>query len=272
MLSRTGWSRARRKRTALPSSSTAVLEQQVAYYRCLPAAEQAEVRGMLQVLLGELSFEAGAGLDEVDPGMRVMIAAQACVLLLHRPLSELPKLHTAIVYPGVYRARERMHTAEGVEVDSIEARHGEAWSHGVLLLSWEDVAYDSDHVDDGQNVVFHEVAHALDDQTGEADGMPLLPDGETVNAWAEAFGAAFDSLVRDTRRRRKTVLDPYAAEDPSEFFAVATETFLESPLAFQAAHPDLYRLLREFYQLDPVAWAHFLAAPPPASEGKGNEK
>src|SRR3990172_11542878 len=163
ILSRTGWARARRQRAPLPSSWLAVLEERVAYYGVLPPAEQDELRGMLQVLLGELSFEAGAGLDTVDEAMRVMIAAQACVLLLHRPLSDLPNLRTAIVYPGVYRAREKMSTDDGVVVESTEARHGESWSHGVLLFSWDDVAYDAVHIGDGENIVFHEVAHALDE-------------------------------------------------------------------------------------------------------------
>jgi Mlc titration factor MtfA (ptsG expression regulator) len=255
LLSRTRWSRARRKRSPLPGSWLSVLEDRVAYYRVLPPAEQQELHGMLQVLLGELSFEAGAGLERVDEVMRVMIAAQAAVLLLHRPLDELPKLHTAIVYPGLYRARERLHTSEGVEVEEDEARHGEAWSYGVLLLSWEDVEYDSAHIDDGENVVFHEVAHALDEQTGEGDGTPLFADQATVEAWMKARDSAFESLVRDLQRRRKTLLDPYAAEDPAEFFAVATEAFLETPMAFRAAYPELYNLLRDFFRLDPVAWA-----------------
>ena len=237
-----------------------MLERQVAYYRCLPDAEQAELRGMLQVLLGEMAFEAGAELDGVDLTMRVVIAAQASVLLLHRPLSDLPQLRTVIVYPGVYRARERMRTPEGIEVESSEARHGESWSHGVLLFSWDDVAYDSAHIDDGENIVFHEVAHALDEQTGESDGVPPLPDGETARAWVKDLGAAYDSLVRDLRRRQTTVLDPYAAEDPAEFFAVATEVFFEAPLALRSAYPDLYQQLRDFYHLDPGTWAACLAA------------
>ena len=242
-----------------------MLEQQVPYYHCLPEAEQAELRGMLQVMLGEMNFEAGAGLDGVDPAMRVVIAAQACVLLLHRPLSDLPQLRTVIVYPGVYRARERRRTPEGIEVESSEARHGESWSHGVLLLSWEDVAYDAAHIDDGENVVFHEVAHALDEQTGDSDGMPLLADEEAVDAWRRAFGNAFEQLERDVRRRRKTLLDPYAAEEPAEFFAVATENFLEAPLAFRSAYPILYQHLSDFYHLDPATWASSLSAASPES-------
>jgi Mlc titration factor MtfA (ptsG expression regulator) len=51
-----------------------------------------------------------------------------------------------------------------------------------------------------------------------------------------------------------TFLDPYAAEDEAEFFAVATEDFFERPAELLAAHPRLYGLLREFYGLDPAAW------------------
>src|SRR3989304_4311253 len=255
ILSRTGWARARRQRAPIPPSWLGILGERVAAEGAVPPAEQDELRGMLQVLLGELSFEAGAGLDAVDEAMRVMIAAQACVLLLHRPLADMPRLRTAIVYPGVYRAGERLHTAEGVEVEESEARHGEAWAHGVLLLSWEDVVYDSAHIDDGQNVVFPEGAHALGGRAGAAGGPPLPADREAVEAWSRASGAALADLERDVRRRRKTLLDPYAAEDPAEFFAVATETFLEAPLAFQAVYPELYRLLRDFYRLDPAGWA-----------------
>jgi Mlc titration factor MtfA (ptsG expression regulator) len=56
------------------------------------------------------------------------------------------------------------------------------------------------------------------------------------------------------------LLDPYAAEDPSEFFAVASETFLEAPLDFRSAYPQLYEHLRRFYHLDPVTWAACLEA------------
>jgi Mlc titration factor MtfA (ptsG expression regulator) len=259
MLSRTGWARSRRRRKPLPASSLAILEEQFAYYHCLPSAEQAALRGMLQVLLGELTFEPGAGLDEVGGSMRLLIAAQAAVLLLHRPLADLPDVRTVIVYPGVYQAHERTHTLEGVEVEEDEVREGEAWAHGAVLLSWEDVAYDAQHVDDGHNVVFHEVAHALDAQTGESDGVPLLPDREVVEAWRAAFGSAYEELTRGKSRRRG-LLDRYAAEDPAEFFAVATEAFLESPDEFRSAYPALYVLLRDFYGLDPATWAACLSA------------
>lgn len=255
MLKRSAWSRARRFRRPLPPAWQPILEQRVAYYRCLPEPAQAELRGLLHVLLGEVPFEPGGGLQAVEEEMRVIVAAQAAVLLLGRPLGELPDLRSVIVYPGAYRARERLHTDEGTLVESSEVRRGEAWAHGVLLLSWDDVAYDAAHVDDGENIVFHEMAHALDDLTGETDGVPPQPDAEHAAAWVAAFEPAYKALVRSARLRRETLLDPYAAEEPAEFFAVATETFLEMPLEFRAEYPELYRLLRAYFRLDPAAWA-----------------
>lgn len=255
MLSRAGWARSRRKRKPLSGSVRAVLEDRVAYYRILPPAEQEELRGMLQVLLGEISFEPGAGLERVEDEMRVLIAAQASILLLHRPLGDLPDLRTIIVYPGVYQARERLHTDEGIEFETDEERFGEAWAHGVLLFSWEEVAYDAEHIDDAQNIVFHEVAHALDEQNQAAEGIPLILDRALASRWASAFGDAFVRHQRAVRRRRRTRLDEYGAEDRSEFFAVATEAYLEDAVAFRSAYPDLYDLLRDFYNLDPAAFS-----------------
>ena len=44
------------------------------------------------------------------------------------------------------------------------------------------------------------------------------------------------------------------ASSPSEFFAVATETFFEKPVELKEQHPLLYEELRKFYQVDPSSW------------------
>lgn len=259
MFRRTSWQRARRKRRPLSPAWREILERRVAYYRCLPAREQAELIGLTQVLLGEVGFEAAAGLERVEAAMRVMIASQAALLLLHRPLAELPRLRTVIVYPGAYRARERVRTPEGVEVPIAEERHGEAWAHGMLLLSWDDVVHDSAHIDDGVNVVLHEMAHVLDAETGEVDGIPLLGDRETARRWARVMEGAYTNLTRAVRLRRGTVLGPYAAEDRGEFFAVVSEAFFEAPRDLRAEYPQVYALLKDYYHVDPLIWADCLS-------------
>ncbi len=254
MFRRASWQRARRMRRPLPPAWQEVLERRLSIYRRLPRAEQQALAGLTQVLMGEVGFEAGIGLDRVDMPMRLMIAGQIALGLLHRPLADLPRLRTIIVYPGAYRARGRRQTPEGVIVAVDEERQGEAWEHGVIVLSWDDVAYDAEHIDDGLNVVLHEVAHVLDAETGEMDGVPLLPSAEMARRWRRAVEDAHVNLERRIRLGRDSVLDAYALEDRGELFAVASEAFFEAPHQLQREVPGLWSVLREFYGVDPSAW------------------
>ncbi len=48
-------------------------------------------------------------------------------------------------------------------------------------------------------------------------------------------------------------IDPYASENPGEFFAVVSEAFFETPEWLEPAYPAVYAQLREFYRQDPLA-------------------
>ena len=53
---------------------------------------------------------------------------------------------------------------------------------------------------------------------------------------------------------RPGLIDPYAATNPAEFFAVVSELFFEQPTALAAYHPALYRVLSSYYRLNPLSW------------------
>jgi len=53
-------------------------------------------------------------------------------------------------------------------------------------------------------------------------------------------------------RLGRSILRPYAAEAPSEFFAVATEVFFERPEPMKRRHRELFDALQAFYQVNPV--------------------
>jgi Mlc titration factor MtfA (ptsG expression regulator) len=112
-----------------------------------------------------------------------------------------------------------------------------------VILSWEDVAAALDGAD--YNVVVHEFAHQLDYDAPGTVGAPALAD---YRDWAAAFSEAFEILRRDG----SPVIDPYGAEDPAEFFAVAVEAFIQCPDELAAAHPDLYRVLADYLAIDPA--------------------
>ena len=62
-----------------------------------------------------------------------------------------------------------------------------------------------------------------------------------------------ENLRRDLAQGLPTVLRPYAAQSPAEFFAVATETFFERPLLLRERHRALYDQLKAYYNQDPAA-------------------
>lgn len=251
-----GLKKRRRRRlleTPLPAAWLALLERRVPVYRRLPPDLRESLHGLLQVFLAEKRFEGCGGLDLTDD-VRLVIAAQACVLLLRREHDCYPLLHSILVYPAGFVTNEEMEEVEGiVGVDDGE-RTGESWGQGALVLSWQDIEEDLANPTDGWNVVFHEFAHQLGDETGGEQGVPVLRDPDAQARWAQVLEREYESLVRAFERGRRTFLDDYGADSPAEFFAVVTEHFFEEPARLKIRHPDLYEQFQAFYGLDPLAW------------------
>jgi Mlc titration factor MtfA (ptsG expression regulator) len=249
-----GWKERRRRQLRqrpFPAAWRSVLEDSVPLYRKLPPEDREELHGHIQVLLAEKHFEGTAGLDVTDR-MRLIVVAQAAILLLRRPVDYFPKLVSVLLYPGEYSVQEEVEADDGLIEEVHEARAGESWQTGTLILSWEDV--ERDLVSDLQNVVLHEFAHQLDAESGETNGAPILADRDLRRRWAGAMSEAFERLTEAVERNEETLLDPYGAEDPAEFFAVATEAFFLVPDQLEEEEPHLYAVLRDSFRQDPVRW------------------
>jgi Mlc titration factor MtfA (ptsG expression regulator) len=229
------------------------LAREVPLYRRLPIGDRPALHGLMQIFLDEKRFEGCGGLELTEP-VKMVIAAQACVLLLHRETDVYPQLYSILVYPRAYMAPRVEQHDEWVVSEGEEELLGESWEEGSLVLSWEDIRHDAAHPQDGYNVVLHEFAHQLDDESGVSDGTPVLPTGAMYAEWAAVFGRDYEDLRRDLSRQRATLLDEYAAESPAEFFAVATEIFFMLPRDMAELQPELYDLLRRYYAQDPATW------------------
>jgi MtfA peptidase len=267
-----GWLRDRRREQLrsepLPPEWMEILRHNVPYYACLPGEQRTELEGLIQVFLAEKTFEGAGGLEITDE-IRVTIAAQACILMLGREPRFYPGLDAIIVYPHAYVSNMPRRTPDGTVSDGPQARLGESWRQGALIVSWDDVLRGSRDIHDGQNVVFHEFAHQLDAERGPASGAPLLDSRSMYTAWARVLGGEYEDLVQRLRRHAPTFLTAYAATNPAEFFAVATEFFFEKSQAMRAGHPELYEQLKLFYHQDPAEWVCRLPRGGPVDEAGG---
>jgi len=237
-------------RHALPDAlwaATVAATPAVAY---LDAAAGRRLRDLALLFLHEKSLEAAGGLV-LDDAMRVRIALLACQPVLELGLDCYEAFSSVIVYPEAFLVRDREHVDEdGVVHRGDEVLTGEAWEQGPVILSWQDVQESGRGA--GYNVVAHEFAHKLDMLDGAANGLPPLAGGMAVAAWEAAFDAAYDDLAGRLDRGEDPWIDPYAVQDPAEFFAVMTELFFDVPLHLQAEYPQVYRQLATFFRQDPA--------------------
>lgn len=181
---------------------------------------------------------------------RLRIALQAALPVLELGLRWYRGWDSVLIYPTVFRSRGEQTDAAGVVHAVDEWRAGESWERGPVILALPEVALSGQGR--GYNVVIHECAHRLDLLGPDAEGLPPLHRGMSRRAWSEAFLRAYEDLGERVARRVRTALDPYAAESPGEFFAVASEAFFETPTRLRRAYPAVYAQLTEFYRQHPA--------------------
>jgi Mlc titration factor MtfA (ptsG expression regulator) len=247
--------RRRRKVRArpFPPAWREILERRVPYVRRLPPDLRRQLEQHIQVFVAEKSFVGCAGLAITDE-MRVTIAAQACLLILNRRTYYFPKLLQILVYPGAFVVERVRAEPSGVLQEQRHALSGESWTHGQVVISWEDVVEGAAIPDDGRNVVIHEFAHQLDQQKGYANGAPWLGRRDRYPRWSRVMSEEYARLQYQATIGEPSLFSHYGATNPAEFFAVVSEVFFEQPRELAAMHPALYEELRSLYRVDPSRW------------------
>ncbi|HUH58887.1 MAG TPA: M90 family metallopeptidase [Candidimonas sp.] len=236
----------------------------------LSPREHASLRDRTAWLLASKTFSAARGMVVTDEIM-LSIAIQAAL-----PILELdPVLYEGwteiVLYPGGFVIPRNDVDDSGVVHEYMQEASGEAWEGGPVILSWEDARPD---MPDKTNVVIHEFAHKLDLHAGGADGMPSLAAHPRLSPrhWQDVLHESFEwfnaelMAVEDAIPRHvdpeseaaapwfdRLPLDPYAATDTAEFFAVSTESFFVHPQPLAHGLPDWYALLAQYYRQDPLA-------------------
>ena len=247
--------RRRLRARPFPKNWLKLIQRHIVFFHKLPAFDRAELLGHIQVFLAEKRFEGCGGFVITDE-VRVTIAAQASLLLLHRDTDYFPGLVTILVYPLTYMVEEKRQVGEHVWQEGTVSRLGETGRRmGSLVLSWGAVKHGAADPSDGKNVVLHEFAHQLDFENQAADGVPGLATREQQLAWSKVMRSEFASLRAADETGIPTLLDTYGATDAPEFFAVSVEAFFERPHALRAYHPKLYAELQQYFQQDPVEYS-----------------
>ncbi len=222
---------------------------QLHFLQGLTQSEFTLLRQWATIFLHNKNINGARGLI-VTEEMRVMIAIQACILILKLDLDYYRNWLEIIVYPGKFILDYEYTDDIGIVHAVHMAASGESWLAGPVILSWEDVTDTNNK--QGYNVVIHEFAHKLDMLNGTANGYPPLHRNMDPRAWTAVFSKAFDAFCEQVDKGEELAIDPYAATNPAEFFAVLSEAFFVKPCAIQQHFPQVYQQLSAFYRQNPA--------------------
>jgi hypothetical protein len=264
-------------RVAIPDDLWQSAIEHLPYVATLDAVDRARLRELCEKLLADKEMSA-AGELELNARMQVLIAIQACLPILNLGIEWYRGWTSIVVYPSEFVVPREITDEDGVVHEYEEPISGEAWDGGPLIVSWADVEGAAEDEDStwSYNVVIHEFTHKLDMLNGDPDGIPpfdrQLHGGIDPKEWREALADAFerfnaeldliaaelppgidpDSEDADPHYAHLP-LDPYAASEEGEFFAVSSEQFFVDPARLQQAFPEWYAQLALFFRQDPLA-------------------
>lgn len=233
-------------RDAIPHAVWQDATRHMVLLQRLDAVQLAHLRELATWFLHAKAVNGVQGL-EATPAMRVTVAAQACLLILNLDIDYFDNWVEVILYPGAFRVNHEQRDASGLVHSETRDLTGESWLRGPVILSWDDVQRDCRELRPGRNVVLHEFAHKLDGRNGANNGMPPLRRGMSRERWAADFSAAYRALCAQVEADEYTLIDPYAATSPAEFFAVTTEYFFTAPQVLEYCCPSVHRQLERFY-------------------------
>lgn len=219
--------------------------------------ELVRLRAKVVLFLSAKSIVGARG-HQVTPLQRVIIAIQACVLVLYLDMAYYDGWESVIVYPEEFIPGWEYEDDAGVVHRNEWPLAGESMPGGPVVLSWSDVEASADWDAAGMNLAIHEFAHKLDMRNGEANGCPPLPATMPPHIWKKVLTAAYQDFHARVKRNENTAIDPYAAESPAEFFAVLSEVFFSEPALLVHEYQKVYKQFMWFYKQDPASRTELL--------------
>ena len=239
------------RKQAIPDSLWRDAVESLPFLGMYTEAELARLREKVVLFLDAKSIVGARG-HVVTARQRVVIALQACVLVLNLELDFYDGWESVVVYPDEFVPGWEWEDEAGVVHTNDEPMAGEAMERGPVILSWADVEASQDWTASGMNLAIHEFAHKLDMRNGAANGCPPLPADMAPHIWKRTMLAAYEHFQKRVAQGDRTTIDPYAAESPAEFFAVLSEVFFVDPALLRYEYLAVYQQFARFYRQEPA--------------------
>jgi Mlc titration factor MtfA (ptsG expression regulator) len=237
-----------------PGSWKKHIQNNIPYYQHLDNEEKKHLHELIQIFIAEKHWLGCNGLKMTEE-IQVVIAAHACLMVLALPNDYYSNVESIYVYPTTVVSPESPTGYFEIRTAPVNGPlpiSGEAHERGPVILVWDEVKKETRHPEHGLNVVYHEFAHKLDMLDGSSDGTPPLATAQEYQRWKDVCSREYLQLCDRVDHGEPTFFDSYATTNESEFFAVVTESFFSNPQSMKHHHPELYRVLQDFFRQDPA--------------------
>ena len=219
----------------------------------IPYGLKQKLRKQIQLFMAEKQIVGCQGL-RLNEQERVIIAAQACLLIINKSFDHFDPLKTILVYPSSFITNREVNLGNGTVASDKRVLSGESWDTGRIIISWQDTVDGVADDTDGANVIIHEFAHLLDHQSGSSNGAPILNKSSDYDTWSVVWNDAFSRFLTSLEDGKTPLFNPYGASNPAEFFAVVSEVFFENGQLLKNHEPALYEQLKHYYEVDTKEW------------------
>ncbi|MGK3113307.1 DgsA anti-repressor MtfA [Candidatus Pantoea formicae] len=221
-------------------------------FSLLDVDEQVALTALAQRFLQQKKISLLQGLHFTELQF-ARLALLFCLPVLKLGLEWLDGFHEVLIYPEPFRVDDRWEDDRGLVHQSPAVHAGQSWTQGPVVLNALDIQDSFDL--SGYNLVIHEVAHKLDARgSGYTSGIPAMALRD-VAQWEKDLLSAMEEIEAEVALvgEQAATIDPYAASDAAECFAVLSEYFFSAPHLLAERFPDMYTHLQRFYRQDPMA-------------------
>ncbi len=222
------------------------LHRRIWQYQQLDFSQRCKLHDCIKVIVAEVDW-VGEDKHYVNEMMKVTIAGHISLMLVGLDDDFMDEARTIRIC--------RQEFDDNQETDPIyhtETKSGRACPDGTTILSWHHVLNARRGGD--RNLVVHEFAHHFDRRDGKMSATVMFDDPNNQRRWEAIVTEEYADLCEAAATGQWTILRHYGAKNRTEFFAVASECFFESPDRMQRSHAELYDLLHTFYNLDTAKW------------------
>ena len=218
------------------------------FYSGLSEIEKNKLKKITKIIYYEKNWE-GCGGFKVTNRVKILIAAQAALLILNVKHDYYSRVLSVLVYPDKFIVPQIKPSPLGhgaIQKEDVVVL-GQAFYRGPVILSWSTVLEDISNPFRGRNVVIHEFAHKLDMLADSVDGTPLLSSKKQYDSWVRIMTDEYRKLVFKYQSGTSDLIDFYGATNPAEFFSVTTEYYFVVPHLLKMEHPELFDLIDSYY-------------------------